>query len=735
MPRTIKLLCKQFLLVALGSQISSFLLLDDAGAACSPDSWKPPVETGGTGVQALLRDIPLHTKWVDVPPETKAQLQLQAEKRLSAYRARWAGAALAAKQTILLECPTAEMLAAMDEFYRKSYDSLVSPTFSLSDVKNPELKRALIRGYLAGMAAFRANITYPDQKLPNHDWDGISVFDSVRLPDQQSYLDIRHFGMAVASDLRGIDDATLVDAERRLKARALFDMRAIALGGFSSDSKGGFDMESACEMVALDADVVMGYKAEKGRPRIFANDDEALREVNAIYLPSTSLKWLDVGTLEAALKLSLCNWSEGDVEQYVGDPATNEVARGFKLLKSWWIERASASAAAKNRCSVYSATDRAQIWEAFSADQQFNNDGSFSMEGYKSQLEAYRDGKLAQYRPLAKLALQLVFPDSSVLTDTQRAQVLAAIDAETTFGQFQNKIAKALDVVQGTTGKASKIWQAAFENNVARFGGGYSDGAPVRPDDEAAIKAMFDEVKAWVSNRYRGYPIEIGSFVDTIKFTVNTKNNAETKLTNGDITFGVGTQRSKMEFYSLLLHELRHAVVGGWRSASPDKSKVVVDEGTAVEGSGVAVEELLLGTFLKETLKNDLAYALYSLDYGIRDARFTGTTDATLQKYFRSGCAGDNDTNTLEFAKGIAANYGLTGGLADNLALRAHAGTQYFQYISAGVQIVGDIRYLQDQIDPSASHPIDPYVLFACGLNTPRRDVAYVAALKACVKL
>jgi hypothetical protein len=138
---------------------------------------------------------------------------------------------------------------------------------------------------------------------------------------------------------------------------------------------------------------------------------------------------------------------------------------------------------------------------------------------------------------------------------------------------------------------------------------------------------------------------------------------------------------------------------------------------------------------LKETLKNDLAYALYALDYGIRDARFTGTTDATLQKYFRTGCAGANDPDTVDFTKAIALRYGLTGPLADTLALRAHAGTQYLQYIAGGVQVVDDINYLQSQIDPTGHHPIDPYVLFACGLNNPRRDTAYINALKACMKL
>ena len=84
----------------------------------------------------------------------------------------------------------------------------------------------------------------------------------------------------------------------------------------------------------------------------------------------------------------------------------------------------------------------------------------------------------------------------------------------------------------------------------------------------------------------------------------------------------------------------------------------------------MAAEELLLRPFLKQILKNDLAYALYSLDYGIRDARFVGTTDAALQKYFRSDCSKDDSLNTIAFAKQIAESYGLIGDKAYALAVR-----------------------------------------------------------------
>jgi hypothetical protein len=349
-------------------------------------------------------------------------------------------------------------------------------------------------------------------------------------------------------------------------------------------------MEVVCEVIGLYNDVVQGFKADGRRPRIFASDDEVLREVNASYLHSTRLKWLDLGTLASMNNPNnpFCMGTDDDLEQYVGNPATEEVAKGIVLLRSWWIERVSASADAQNKCTIYSTQDHAQIWEAFTADQRSNNDATSSMATYNGQLGRYRVDKIVKYRDAAKLALQQVFPNDAVLTAPQRQQVHAMIDAEVAFGLLVPKIATTLDAVQGTTnGAATAAWNNAFATHLATIGGHYAE-------DEVTIKKMFEEVKAWVGARYVGYPIDVASQFSKFKFTVNNSGGAETSPSTGDIKFGVGTERSKMEYYSILLHELRHAVAYAWRATAPDKSKVASDTGTAVEGSGVAVEELLL---------------------------------------------------------------------------------------------------------------------------------------------
>jgi hypothetical protein len=178
----------------------------------------------------------------------------------------------------------------------------------------------------------------------------------------------------------------------------------------------------------------------------------------------------------------------------------------------------------------------------------------------------------------------------------------------------------------------------------------------MRGADEATIKSMFEDVKSWVAETHRGYPIDIESLYPSITLTVTTDNNANTVFP-GKISLGVGTARSKYEHYSTLLHELRHAVAYAREATALDKSSVRFDEGIAVEGSGVAAEDLLIQPFARHVFGSNRTYLLNALAYGIRDARFAGTTDATLAKYYQGGCSGSGDLDTIAFAKQIAVTY------------------------------------------------------------------------------
>jgi hypothetical protein len=274
-----------------------------------------------------------------------------------------------------------------------------------------------------------------------------------------------------------------------------------------------------------------------------------------------------------------------------------------------------------------------------------------------------------------------------------------------------------------------------WSTKVLYIGGNYKAGDAPRPDDVKALNAMFEDVKAFLagSETYKGLRIDLSSIFPKIQFSVNTSSTALTKLP-GIITIGVGTGRSRMEYYSYIIHELRHAVKM-WNVSYPaDAARVRTDEGANVEGCGVAVESQLIGPLMQNVLgADDVAYTLYSLDYGIRDARFVGTTDATLEKYFRPSCDDPKEPNTIDFTKAIAERYGLTGPKADTVALRAHIGSQYFYYISGGLAVLDEIKAVQ-ALMPAGTRAIDPYVLFACEANNPSTDPAYIEDLKACLK-
>jgi hypothetical protein len=157
---------------------------------------EPPCSSGkvssddvsGPGVLELLKSISLGTKWAELPEATRVHLQALADHRLAAYRLRWGGEALAVKQAVLLQSPTPQLISAEDRYYRTSYQSFLPSTFTLQDLKAPTLRKALTLNYLGVYAAARAGLTYPNRTLPNCDWDGESLFDSIRLPELHPVL-------------------------------------------------------------------------------------------------------------------------------------------------------------------------------------------------------------------------------------------------------------------------------------------------------------------------------------------------------------------------------------------------------------------------------------------------------------------------------------------------------------------------------------------------------------------
>lgn len=239
-------------------------------------------------IESILKPIPPTASWKNVPEPARRRLAALADQRLLEFRRSWGAKALAQKEYIILHCPVDAMRANEDRYYRLADNNIVSESFSVQDIKNAALRRALIMNYLGSYAALRSMQVYPDNVLRNLDWDGISLFDSVRLPDEITYKNIMAYNAKVREALLAISDDSLSNVEKEVKEYALYDSRAHAQGAFNGDGYGGFDMQSPCEAMQRDWDIDSAYQADKGRPKIFKTDASALIEVNALF-PTVSI--------------------------------------------------------------------------------------------------------------------------------------------------------------------------------------------------------------------------------------------------------------------------------------------------------------------------------------------------------------------------------------------------------------------------------------------------------------
>lgn len=678
--------------------ISLFPVSAFAAGECH-SGFVPPADAARSGVAAVLGTIPPNATWSSLPDQVKSKLQMLADKRLAAFRASWDGKALAAKESILLNCPTPQMSAAMDDYFKRSYSKAVSSTFSLADL-DPALRKALVRTYLSAMASYRATNHYSDG-LPDRDWDGISKFDSIRLPDAQSYRDMMAYAQSGVLELRALDKAKISDPERRLIQEVLFNLRSRAKGSVG-DSFGGFDMERVYQRIWEDYDLLDGY-ADHKRPDLFHDDDEVLTEANAYYLSNIPMRGLDRGTLRGAVEYKFYT-DPDEIADKIGDPNSSFVSQRMIQMKDWWLERTRADPGASGKCTIYPAQERADIWEAFTADQRLNNDATSSMDDLKSRLEDYRINMINRYRLLAREAVTKVFPDNTVITPQQRQQVVAWIDQQSQFGIFRQTIAQELDRLQGTAnGPAATRWSQIFNEKV-KYLGGYKPSDSISLADQAIAQSLFDNVKDWVGKEYVRYPIDIQKLAGSLnEFEATTASNSFTNTLTARVQFGIGTPRSYYEHYSTLLHEVRHALSARYKAEHLDDPTVASDTGYAMEGSGNAVERLVLERFASSVITDDVALTLYKLDYGIRDARVVGVTDSTLQVLYRTDCSGEADVDTVDFVKKIAASYGLTGDLGENAVRRAHTGAGYLQYAYGEQLILDDISYLNHELGLTAN--------------------------------
>jgi hypothetical protein len=106
-------------IVAAACCVASEAVAAQNADACSPGSIVFPALPHGSGVQLLLKNIPLGTHWSELPELVRQKLTELASERLAVFRSQWGAGALAAKERVLVDCPSSEMTAAVDDYYRR----------------------------------------------------------------------------------------------------------------------------------------------------------------------------------------------------------------------------------------------------------------------------------------------------------------------------------------------------------------------------------------------------------------------------------------------------------------------------------------------------------------------------------------------------------------------------------------------------------------------------------------
>jgi hypothetical protein len=667
----------------------------------------------------LLREVPAGTRWADLDPALRAVLEVKARRQQKTYRDAFAFGGLREKVYDILETPTPEMLAAFDDHVRRRFVEEVPEDYAASSqMESPALLAALETFYVYSLAVARNDLILYKGLAPV-DWDGVSRVEGIPIPDRFARDDLRAYGEELLADVRAIDDDGLAEVERAVLGRLTDYVRTLRAGSLTGVGWGGADMEAPYLLIYRFDDLVASR--DPARTGIYQSDDLLLEHANAIV--QAPMKWVDVGTVFSTVAY---NWTQvmnmARINAIIGDTTASEVGKDYLLLVGWWRERLEAHPDAGAHCTIYSDAERAGLFESFSADMFFNRDGEHSLESYQSILGDFGASLAGRYQDYAVEAVAAVFPGDGDLDPAARAQVEAAIRAAP-LGAIQTTITSSLTDATGSPDAAQRFTAAMA---TLQFIGGYTDpNAPVRPEEIAATGAMWEEVKDFLAARYDRDGFELRSRVPAT-VTINAGPSTFSHRTLG-ITIGLGPRRSRAQLYSTLIHEAHHAI---------NYSGDALVQGLAWEGAAVQAERQLLDPFLRHALAADPGMVpLYFVDFIVREARFTGTTAATLGVFLRDSCEPGSSPSTIEFAKQIAAGWGLPADALEMAALRAHRGTQYLQYIWGELMFRDLIGYLEEQIQPGVDNGIDPYDLAVCEMPFPARDPAAAARLAACLGL
>jgi hypothetical protein len=650
-------------------------------------------------IELLLSRVPDGATWQDLTPDLRADLAKRASSRLVRDRQSWGLSGLQQKEDLLLSAPTPAMTENIDRILSVTYASELPGGFKLSrDVENPDLKRLLVSIYLS-ITDDRGYMLYnhPDFMA----WDGLPVKE-LPLLDHEHFRAMALWQRQTEDGLRRLPDDKLTPLEKALRAKSYFTTRA----------------GKHFERPAVGVNGSMSYSNLYARPieqRPFPNDTALLDAYNASMF--TEFREVNMGTLDAFMFDYESEFNLASLKDLgMSDSLANDVLK----LGTLFLTRVQELPEKRERCTIFSPDQRDANWDAFTARQISNADGSETMQSYAKLFEGIVTQRLAAMQAVARLTLEQMFPDGSPdLSPEQRRRVADKLIHETRPAMMMATLLSALDEVTGTPAASTRVNDAIARQPTV---GGYPHGGPVRDADRAQILDMWNKIRAFVKREYGGYRVDIAALIPAEPIIVSTGQNQFT--IGGQVNLSLGTAWNLASLSSTLMHEIKHAI---------DQNSHAAVEGAAWEGAAVSIERQVWPIFIEEAMAGQAALLhVAKLMTEVDNVRYTATTDATLKIFLRESCGGD-EPDTIAYAEDIVRSYGYDK--VDILQLRsrrAHRSWQYLEY-DYGLAMYSDLlSYLQNRI--GSTPRVDAYLLQACGMPNPKKDKAAIDNLSACIR-
>jgi hypothetical protein len=651
-----------------------------------------------TDVAGLLTMVPDGKAWADLSPKLRLAFQKRAKKTLATFRHNWGLGGLRAKLGTVRTAPTTKMRENINRLLSLRMHAYAPDGFDLDrDVTNPDLRAGLLAQYIYDTTW----LSYTNERSAYAGWDGEKLKEMF-LADAQVFRDRILFADAAIAALKAIPDAALTPSERAFRTQSMLVLKT---------------SHSNTEVTAA-LWTYTGMAEEYGQPlalRAFATDAELLEQLNA-------WTFVEFGELDEGATVAFTSGFDGEFEPGLlkGAGVPDAQVKPMMTLGGFYRDRFIANPKTATKCTPYSSARRAALWDGFTGDLRANADGLETMDSYAARYLAPVPDLGIAVRLHTKRLVNALFPDGDpLLTTSQRATVIARIDA--TPGPIALYGAAVVTILNEVTGgvDAGKRYNDAVSGSNNQIGG-YADGEALRAADLATVNAMWDEVKAYLAQKYRGYPLDIASLLSR---PILSATYAGAFTTVAGVTIGLKEPTSKPHMYEAILHEAKHSIDFASRAAV---------EGAAWEGAAKTTETSNAPEFLDTRFQNDAEREVYAFKASMASFSSHVKLGAKLQVYTRSVC-NPADPSSFEQTVSYLVPYGYDDALARKRLGQVYSrGLQPLSY-DYGVEMYSDIMaYLQTGIGTIAK--VDAFLLQACKMPSPTKSTLWVDKLRTCVQ-